>query len=408
ELRRALRAAVQAYRIAPGARPAGVTRLATELATALAADPPPGVADGFVALVRAADAYGVPDRWGNSPDVHGAAYPASRAALGDTAVEAFLATLVAPPKATGAAVAALAPGDRALVAEQLARAGLPPGDDGLAALLAEPGQAARHEVRVPDRPTLAALLTALGLPAGEAATVAADARWGIVLEPGGTGTTRLGGRPVLPEDVPWPTADGRALTHLATLALGELPAIEGRDTLPADGHLAFFADVTEAGELYDIVAPDDATGRDRMRVVHAPAGTATHEPGPPGDGAPRGEYDPAALLAERRVRPLPRLQIRHVGFGSAATAFGIDAIGERILERAVAAINGEGDHQLLGFPCVVQDDPRADHEEALLHVATDEDLGFWILDGGDLMFYGDRDELRSGRLDRITLVATSS
>jgi hypothetical protein len=403
ELRRALRAALQTYRITPSPRPAAVTRLATELAAALAADPPPGVAEGFVAIVRASDADGTPDQWGELPEVRGPAYPASRSALGDTAVDAFLATLVPPRKEFGTAFAALAPEDQARVAELLAGAGLPPGGDGLAALATEPGYATEIDVRVPGRPALAALLTALGLPGDEAATVAADARWGIVLEPGGDGATRLGGRPVLPEDVTWPTADGRALTHLATLALDELPAIEGRDALPPDGHLAFFADISEAGELYDIAEPGD----DRLRVVHAPASTTTHEPSPPGGGPPRGEYDPPVLLDERRVRPVPRLQLRHGGHGWAMTKYGIDAVGDRLLERLVAPVNGDGDHQLLGFPWVVQEDSREDDEEVLLHVAYDEGLGFSFLDGGDLMFYGNRDELRSGRLDRIALVAGS-
>jgi hypothetical protein len=293
--------------------------------------------------------------------------------------------------------------DLVLVAELLAAAGLPPGDDGLAALLAEPTSDGSHDVRVPDRPVLAALLIALGLPAAEAAIVADDARWGIVLEPSGNGATRLGGRPVLPHDVPWPTASGRALTHLATLALDELPAVEGRDALPADGHLAFFADLTEEGELYDLAEPGD----DRLRVVHAPAGTTTHEPGPPARGAPRGDSDSAALLTERLVRPVGRLQLRQPGEGWTAAKLGISFASDGLLERVVWAINGEVDHQLLGFPRVLEDDRDDNDEEALLYVAYDEDLGLSILDGGDLLFYGDRDELRSGRLDRIALVVGS-
>lgn len=114
-------------------------------------------------------------------------FRASRAALGDERVDAFLATL-APSEG----------GPRIDVAE---------------------------DERVPDRRALAALLHGAGLPQTAAGQVAADAAWAIVLEPGGTGATRLGGLPVLPADTPWPTADGRPLTHLATIALAELPHV---------------------------------------------------------------------------------------------------------------------------------------------------------------------------------------
>ena len=403
-LRRALRAAVQAYRIAPEQRAAAVAELATELASALDFDPPPGVAPGFVALVRAGDAGGRPDASGFTPHGGARTYPAARAGLGDDAVDAFLATLTGTPPA---GLGALGAAERAAVEALLAGADLPARDDGLEPLLSEPGYYARAEVAVPDRPTLAALLTALGMTPADATTAADDARWAIVLAPDGSGATRMGGRPVLPAGMAWPTAGGRALTHLATLALDELPDVEGRDALPAAGHLAFFADLTEAGELYDQVHPDDAEGSDRMRVVHVAAGAPAHEPAPPAGGPPRDRRDPPALLAERRVRPTPRLQLRYVGDGWALRKLGIDAVGERVLERAVAAINGGVSHQLLGFPLVVQSDTRADAEEALLHIGANNDIGFSILDGGDAMFTADRDELRAGRLDRITLLVGS-
>ena len=50
--------------------------------------------------------------------------------------------------------------------------------------------------------------------------------------------SRLGGSPVLAENAEWPESDeGQPLTHLATIALDELPSVEGREHLPDDGLL---------------------------------------------------------------------------------------------------------------------------------------------------------------------------
>ncbi|WP_205699463.1 DUF1963 domain-containing protein [Conexibacter sp. SYSU D00693] len=62
--------------------------------------------------------------------------------------------------------------------------------------------------------------------------------WALVLEAGGHGLSRLGGRPLLPTGTDWPAGEGRRLTHLATMVLDELPDIAGRELLPAAGTLA--------------------------------------------------------------------------------------------------------------------------------------------------------------------------
>jgi len=59
----------------------------------------------------------------------------------------------------------------------------------------------------------------------------------------------------------WPHAEKRPLTHLATIAMNELPSVEGSDIYPDDGLLSFFADVSEeAGVL-----GTGRTGRHRTR-----------------------------------------------------------------------------------------------------------------------------------------------
>jgi hypothetical protein len=83
----------------------------------------------------------------------------------------------------------------------------------------------------------------------------------------------------------------------------------------------------------------------------------------------RAEYDPPIVLREGRVQPTARLQLREVGFGSAARRLGIDAVGEHVLGRLTSAVNGRIGHQLLGRPPVVQDDPRQDGQVAPFHIA---------------------------------------
>lgn len=151
-----------------------------------------------------------------------------------------------------------------------------------------------HDLRIADRDALAALLRERGLAPPEAARVSADARWGVVLEPGGDGGSRLGASPVLPVGTPWPSAGGRPLTHLGTIDLLELPAVEDPAILPPDGHLSFFADLSEAGALEEPIEPD-APGRDLVAVVHTRPGVPAHEPDPPGGGrrrsrSPTAEY----------------------------------------------------------------------------------------------------------------------
>ena len=72
------------------------------------------------------------------------------------------------------------------------------------------------------------------------------AGWGLELIPG-DGASRLGGRPELRGA--WPrNAAGHALTHLASVALAELPAFEGRELLPAGGTPVFFGDFHQDSE----------------------------------------------------------------------------------------------------------------------------------------------------------------
>ncbi len=243
-------------------------------------------------------------------------------------------------------------------------------------------------------------LIAAGLAPEVAQVAAADARWAIVLEAGGDGESRLGGLPTLPSDMAWPAADGRPLTHLATVALQELPQVHGRELLPADGFLSFFADVSSRGALYDVLGPGDP-GRDRVAVIHTPAGVATHVPEPSTDAPPPDEYDVPIVLRERRVTPTAKLQLRHLHI---AAAYDLDAIDEHlIVEELAPRFNGDADHQMLGFPRFIQDNPLPDDEIPLFFIAYDRPLGFAFLDNGTLVFHGKRDDVAAGRWDQLTI-----
>lgn len=263
---------------------------------------------------------------------------------------------------------------------------------------AEPAQT-EGDLRPPSREALATLLVDAGLNGDEAERVAADAQWGIVLEPGGEGVSRLGGSPVLAVGTEWPESDeGQPLTHLATVALDELPAVEGREQLPDDGLLSFFVDTSEDGEFVEPVEPRDEAGHDLVAIIHTPAGAHTYEPEPP---------DEDEALSEQRVLPTARLQLRYGGFGSGEERFAIDALAARAVEHLTYRVNGANSQQLLGHPQHVQDDPREPGQIVLFHIDGEADIGFELMDGGDIHFLGTPEDIRAGRWDQITVYPNS-
>lgn len=128
----------------------------------------------------------------------------------------------------------------------------------------------------------------------------------------------------------------------------------------------------------------------------------------PGD-AQEAELPAAArALDEVRVKACPRLQLRRVGFGFAERRYGIDSLGEAVIERVVEETNMRVLPQLLGFPATAQDDPRSDGELALLHFPDGAVPGFDFLDAGDLLFFGASHDVEAGRWDLITAWPGSS
>ena len=67
------------------------------------------------------------------------------------------------------------------------------------------------------------------------------------------------------------------------------------------------------------------------------------------------------------------------------------------------------DHLLLGHPVFIQEDPCEPGEVSLLQLNWDEDhLGFMYGDGGQVTFYGAREDMRAGRWDRLKVTPDSS
>jgi hypothetical protein len=122
-----------------------------------------------------------------------------------------------------------------------------------------------------DRATLERFLVAGGLPE-HAARLAHDvAEWGLRIEPAaGPVTSRLGGPALLPPETDWPrTTGGRALSFLAAIDLGELPAVDGGTPLPDAGVLLFFAahDPNIEAEVLEDEAHNEPGATARVLVV---------------------------------------------------------------------------------------------------------------------------------------------
>lgn len=111
----------------------------------------------------------------------------------------------------------------------------------------------------------------------------------------------LGGSPLLPEDVEWPSWEGHGpLAFIGAIDCGELPAKELDIALPEDGALLFFyfdgqiddSDVVDDDN--DWTTPAD-TGATSSRVIYVPADAEMAERVAP---EPLGEYDRILLSGE--------------------------------------------------------------------------------------------------------------
>src|SRR5262245_22830513 len=120
------------------------------------------------------------------------------------------------------------------------------------------------------------------------------ARRAIVLMPGrrvesSSGGSRLGGLPLLPPSITWPTCGERSLSFVAQIDLASHATV-GELGLPSTGLLLFFYDADQEAWGYE---PADAG---EFAVLHVPAGSEASAARWPED-LPRGARFPACGLS---------------------------------------------------------------------------------------------------------------
>jgi uncharacterized protein YwqG len=236
----------------------------------------------------------------------------------------------------------------------------------------------------------------------------------------------LGGMPLLPPSVAWPTFDGRSLAFIGQIDLGNLPSALVDDGFTADGHLAFF-----------YVAEQNTWGLDlndagSFQVIHVPGGAVVGERALPDDLPDGGRFPPTALTATNAVALPPNESALIDALGLTpmqAEAYG-GLLEELAAEDAWAARCLLGGHpdQIQGDimqECarvaegVRQEGGPAAHQapetpdlasparrwRLLLQVPSSDEAGMMWGDVGCL-YYCIRDEdLRAGRFDRVWMTA---
>ncbi len=242
-----------------------------------------------------------------------------------------------------------------------------------------------------DAGALEALLVERGLTAQANRLAHQVAQLGLRLRASGRARSRLGGPALLPPGAAWPHAvEDRPLTFLAGIDLSELPE---RGPLPEGGWLLFFADLDNEDGDGLVDEADNGLGG-AIRVLALPAGT---EPVPATQPAVRGD-----VLRDRPVAFEAQLTLPD-GY-DAAGGLGLDPAEDEAYSAVVSWLRygDEGwsydvaDHWVLGAVTGHQGHTPEANTVLLLHLASDEALGFQFLDAGDIQFRIPADALAVG------------
>lgn len=226
--------------------------------------------------------------------------------------------------------------------------------------------------------------------------LAEHAAWGIALLPGGSGRSKVGGLPEIAGA--WPLNNGRALTHLASIVLEELPDVPVRSQLPDAGTVVFFADFSSENEGW---GPSEGI-ETAIAIMHVPPGGELPPAAAPDE--PRDEYSVPVVLNERRVRfePVLTMPVLDEIFDQLEDSEDPSAVD------AFAVALDAPEHLPLGEPVYIQEDPRDPGELSLLQLNWDVDLGFTYGDGGQISFYGRPEDFRAGRWQHVKATPDSS
>ena len=228
-----------------------------------------------------------------------------------------------------------------------------------------------------------------------------------------TGFSKIGGSPEASPALEWPSWNGKPMAFLAQIDLAELGGDLAIDGLPATGSLYFFYDQEQSTWGFD---PKD---RGSWRVLYL-QGNADRV----SLAAPKG-------LAESGVFGEKRVAIRHISSFPSLERLLVDGIDvspevlDEIEGQWIAAFGGAPQHQIGGFPSVIQGDsmelecqlashglycgdasgyadPRAQELgegsadwRLLLQLDSDDDIGMMWGDCGMLYFWVRAGDLRA-------------
>lgn len=270
-----------------------------------------------------------------------------------------------------------------------------------------------------------------GWPADLAAVWANLARPNVQLVPGPvlaadttpSGSSKLGGAPDLPADIPWPVRpSSEPLTFLAQLNLAELSIHGSGLPLPDDGLLLFFYDAQTQPWGFD---PADASGTKVLYVDgRAPVERRPH---------PNAKASKVRTLQLRPAESLPSWspfqdKAAAAGFASNQVSSQIDRLSDEDMERITY-----GGHAVGGWPALIQDEmelecqlasngidvggpegyetprarelaPGAADWRLLLQLDEDEDLGWFWGDAGRLYVWCREQDMAERRFERCWTV----
>ncbi|MFB4313440.1 YwqG family protein [Actinomadura sp. 21ATH] len=235
----------------------------------------------------------------------------------------------------------------------------------------------------------------------------------------------LGGEPLLPETLDWPTWEGHGpLSFVAALDCGRLPATGL--PLPADGALLFFYFDGQADGHESWVHPSEPASRPGSRVLYVPAGTPVQPRRTP---SPLDPYKQVPLRAEPAVAlPLIETHEMYEPLGIAPETLSADPMYAAFND-AVRGLCSAGRHQVGGLPSHVQgkveyevadfspdwdlDDFTPDNAHfddildemarwrLLAQFASDADAGMMWGDAGILYWLATAEDLAARRFDRV-------
>lgn len=274
---------------------------------------------------------------------------------------------------------------------------------------------------------------AFGSVAGLAAQLARPSARIVPVDDPGAATVQLGGLPLLPPELDWPTWRGHPLDFVADVDLAAVHDVLPAAPLPTTGRLLLFFATSLSGPAGELVGALEPRTRDGWRLVHVPSGMDRRPVAPPVGGAGPLTAGPfrsvnARLVPELTVPDSWESGLPHEWDGDAVW-MGFERLEElgwagpfhriggwpqptQSAPAAPAALAAAGltapDGRLeWGDPRVAEVTARANDEWWLvLQLDTDDgpDGPGWMWgDAGVVFVHGRPDDLRAGRWDELWL-----